>query len=777
MAHGQRCSGSMQHCYYPWYTFTRYQRSSFKLQCDDKSDQVHRIGSHCTWSQFVEEHNDRFCSHEHMKNSEICTHPGDWMKKQRNPIITDPHNCQASCLTPGAGCEACTSPEYYQCPSSRVCIHPDLHCDGHPQCEHGEDEQFDECYQQYIDKGVVEKYATYKCTSALYPGIITIATVCDGVVECLDASDEGSLCSNIDFYSTIFLTSVTITIAVAFIIFRVCCSEKDTEDSNDGEEESMDKVSSLEELLSEYREHHEDLSVVENVNAFLIQTKFTKSRNEISGISVQFLKFERKYHKENESEMFCCIRKKIDPLVYHILFPGLIHRILDKLENSFQCNSISRLLFWLKRNEKLHKAIHSIKTLLVIETHYFDLLKDSFVAISILTAIGGPSSVWNFPGKFSSVVAVLMVATIIFPLMLSCLQLSSTLQTKSDSFLSRLRLQVGIILFSIFCPFLLHEAYESSKAKLRSLSMKKQNKRDFIVDQLRLTRSHKTQFVQFMRVELGLEMFYQVTLQVLLVLLSRTQTPTTGGLQKMFEHTSVFGLSAEVILYLSILWSLRSCIRLHLKSIKTMKGYLPTTTMIIACLWSSAAIVKRILSMTVFFMPSLGLLDILFHWKAEQIPFKIRRAYNNAVNVHLHNLSSEFVLWSDLDRWDHSNIKSRKPPSYALYTGLELGPTFALFLCLMIFHFIAIFMVKHYKARGFKCTVSISKVIHVLENMNFAFNFEDWDEGDFDVEQFQENFSKAQKEIFSLYLVNTGISFISLAPLWITGAQTVLQCD
>ena len=58
---------------------------------------------------------------------------------------------------------------------SGVCIHPELLCDGHPQCQFAEDEDFERCYlgedRLWLDRNVVSGFATHKCSSAMYPGI------------------------------------------------------------------------------------------------------------------------------------------------------------------------------------------------------------------------------------------------------------------------------------------------------------------------------------------------------------------------------------------------------------------------------------------------------------------------------------------------------------------------------------------------------------------------------------------------------------------------------
>ena len=82
--------------------------------------------------------------------------------------ILDPHFCQDSCSNPSPNCIACSNTSYFLCHKSKMCVHPSLHCDGHPQCPYGEDEQ--NCYDQYIEKNIIKGYATFNCNSSLYPG-------------------------------------------------------------------------------------------------------------------------------------------------------------------------------------------------------------------------------------------------------------------------------------------------------------------------------------------------------------------------------------------------------------------------------------------------------------------------------------------------------------------------------------------------------------------------------------------------------------------------------
>ena len=69
---------------------------------------------------------------------------------------------------------------------------------------------------------------------------------------------------------------------------------------------------------------------------------------------------------------------------------------------------------------------------------------------------------------------------------------------------------------------------------------------------------------------LGFEVYYQIPLQILLLLMARTETATTGGLQSFFEKDSFLGIEASptTILTASVILSLISAIFKHIKAMQ-----------------------------------------------------------------------------------------------------------------------------------------------------------------------------------------------------------------
>ena len=148
---GVRCSGSKMATIFPWY------KSNFagiipgvKQNCDDYSDRVFASGKPCpNRTYYLGLHNSEWCSTKPTNpwQAIICTDPSLWLEGNQAALenlykllapdqatLDDPHFCQESCATPGLNCEACTNEKYFICSRSNTCIHPDLKCDGHPQC-------------------------------------------------------------------------------------------------------------------------------------------------------------------------------------------------------------------------------------------------------------------------------------------------------------------------------------------------------------------------------------------------------------------------------------------------------------------------------------------------------------------------------------------------------------------------------------------------------------------------------------------------------------------
>ena len=163
---------------------------NYNIPCSDQSDQIHKLGSNCSIDLHLDIYTSLFCDQRNTKTErgehcdEIQSDRAGWISGQTDQEILDPHKCQDSCLTPGYGCEACTNSSYIRCPVNgrESCLHPDLECDGHPQCDNAEDEDFWKCRDELIKLKTIKQEATFMCISKMYPhkNHWTTAVACDG---------------------------------------------------------------------------------------------------------------------------------------------------------------------------------------------------------------------------------------------------------------------------------------------------------------------------------------------------------------------------------------------------------------------------------------------------------------------------------------------------------------------------------------------------------------------------------------------------------------------
>ena len=274
-----------------------------------------------------------------------------------------------------------------------------------------------------------------------------------------------------------------------------------------------------------------------------------------------------------------------------------------------------------------------------------------------------------------------------------------------------------------------------------------------------------------------LETFFQVVFQIVLLLLASTDTGTTVGLKEIFKKDAqsipVFGVEipGETLLGLSITFSVRTCIALHVKSVKISKGFLLIKPYLTVLLWSIVSVMKRMMVMVVFFIPPLGLGDLLYHWKSEQKPFAVSiQGKLNATRgdmLYMYNVTP--IPWSYIDRSDYTDPTDPIPPPYTLYTGIDAGQAFGGFWLIIILHATAILVIKLITVEKFYKSNTLEIILHCLENCNIPQPWRDWDEGEGTVEEHKKRFSKVRREVVSTMAVNLLFNMVMLVPMIYTG--------
>lgn len=272
-------------------------------------------------------------------------------------------------------------------------------------------------------------------------------------------------------------------------------------------------------------------------------------------------------------------------------------------------------------------------------------------------------------------------------------------------------------------------------------------------------------------------MFVQVSVQVLVLLLSKTKTATTGGLETIFDQ-SFLGLDAYTVLCISIAWSLTSIVRAHMNLVSLEKGFCKMTSKIFIFIWGAFAALRRVLSIIAVFIPSMGLFSVLHHWRWEQIPYRIRQEYVNKGftilpddKISLFGLN-ETVYWSELDRWTYSiDPLQSTPPPYSIYTLLSLKETLCAAAILLVIHILILIIVKMATSPDFKKRGNyVDKMIHALECTHYAQPYCDWDQGESTtITEFKARLASTVREMAATFAVNIVVTCLMMIPLWHTG--------
>ena len=248
-----------------------------------------------------------------------------------------------------------------------------------------------------------------------------------------------------------------------------------------------------------------------------------------------------------------------------------------------------------------------------------------------------------------------------------------------------------------------------------------------------------------------------------MLFLAESNSGTFLGMKTIFGKTDIFYLGLSVAL------SLKTCISLHLKSMALSKPFFPFTAKLAALLWTVALIARRMLVLVLYFAPSLGLFNLLHHWKWEQIPFEVRKHRNVTAEdelVFLNDIKPR--LWSDIDRWDYFDVPT--PPEYTIYTVYTAGDYFKMFWVLLAIQSVINTTLKLWTSPRFRTEAAfLDKILHGLEICNIPFAWKDWDEDAVTVEDHQIQFKAVTKEMLGTIMVNFIFNTVMLLPLFFTG--------
>lgn len=335
-------------------------------------------------------------------------------------------------------------------------------------------------------------------------------------------------------------------------------------------------------------------------------------------------------------------------------------------------------------------------------------------------------------------------------------------------------IKVLVLVLFLFIPALIVNAVDVVKEEIEHITQQSKISEEIYETFLRKVhtlKQLKRKLLTWLKAELGTEIFYQVLIQLILLMMYNTDTPTQSGLDAMFAQDSSDKsiISPQVFLAFSIIWSLKTCITTHVKAAKVEKDFLPFTSSLVLYVQTTVGTVKRLGVMFFFFAPFFGHLNLLQHWKAELKPWKSRDYINFKEDMMF--IGNVSMPWSSINRADYTNPSKPTPPGYTLYTGLDLGEAYLVFLLVLVLQVVSIFLCKLYTTEQFKRKSFLQKIMHSVENCSLVSPLLDWDTETGNVAAHRKKMQQVKEEMSAAMLMNFFWHAVMLVPILFTGTK------
>ena len=482
--------------------------------CDDKSDLVHHANTFCNPEKYAQIYSDVWCGED--RDAEIktkCNNLNTWFSTQRGETHTDPHSCQASCSQPGPGCEACTNTEtHFICEESGACLHRDLVCDGHPQCEYGEDEALELCKQKWLNNKVFAPYASFTCKSLMYPAMTILATACNGMIECYNGSDEDSCSDTLSIYFLITAVAsiIMVYLVLEYLVINMTKNKGTQQTISEFDMENM-FLKDKDENYFDFATHYEDKFLIEKTNTCLLHLIFTQSRDVIKEKCLSFYDLVAKAKNQNEQEIFCYLHNNFDSNivkeVYKAKFPGLTEKLTDKVEKLFHRRFLTKIKDKVNKNENLDEKLSAVNAIRKVVSNFLDFFKDSYLAIYLMVIVGGPMAIVDFLTNFTSVIILSLMGTIIIPIITISISIAINgphlLFSFGEDYIAQKKTGTIVALCLIFGPliplFILH-SLQTTLRKAKRCARRKDQHANNLFEKLKV---QKTLLASMCRIELG----------------------------------------------------------------------------------------------------------------------------------------------------------------------------------------------------------------------------------------------------------------------------------
>ena len=461
-------------------------------------------------------------------------------------------------------------------------------------------------------------------------------------------------------------------------------------------------------------------------------------------------------------------------------------------------------------------SYNGLKKLMMVIISYLDLTTDVILLSTTMMVLG--ESMNNYK-LFSTQLALILLLSIIVPLFISAMIIASNsplliMRPKQWKRLSyhqnSVLVAARILIVGCFptVPAMLILSKENAVEKRTSLKSKNYTLKDLVKQSVLEECEVLTEYIDetrkalltFKRHELSIELVIQLSIHLIMLLLSQTIYPLESGLQSVFQESdkessepswwlTALGLQDVKadnkigFFVFSIIWSFKTCAKTSVKIKTETKSFLSLFPKLVLYLRYLCVFLIRISCIVAYYAPYIGLLDILSHHQAEKISLDAKSwchingtddqsfHYWNQREDKFQSVKIENLFRSVYgDCSDNSASKLPEIPSTSLYTIIRLGTAFGLFWAFYTLYAVTLTLIKKRMSTDFQSSALGKKMQHIIEAVNIPEAFGDWDTNlDLDVEGHRNKWEKVFIEMLVMVLMQLISNMFLLLPFLTTG--------
>ena len=292
-------------------------------------------------------------------------------------------------------------------------------------------------------------------------------------------------------------------------------------DSENDTQFSMEMITfdNYQETFNLYEENFNNQDYIQKLNSELFHILYSRTEENRKVLFSDFYSILAKTHDYNEGNIRLYMLLHLNPIladeIFETIYPGLTKKFVTYVDRKKVVEKFDDKMI---EKDTTRKTLSTMKRILLMQFQYVDLIKDTYLVVTMFNLLGGPDAVFSSWTQFSSVICLTYLLSVILPSILGTFFLSMSnpglIFLEPDMKLTLLKKMLLVFCNLAFCfinPILIINNCEHLYEKLRS-EAKRRNVQKTVKTMNSYHRA-QVQRSEFVKLELGMDIRIKATLK------------------------------------------------------------------------------------------------------------------------------------------------------------------------------------------------------------------------------------------------------------------------